>query len=118
MHENPAEVFIVFLQAVIHLFDLRLGQETQDALLELPGALAGDYLHQRDPFFHSFFDNPVKLGVYHRAFVEAIMQIQNDFSHTDRLQDLQTKDYQVKMQTTTILLRNINVDLVEFFTWP
>jgi hypothetical protein len=32
MHENPAEVFVVFFQAGIKLFDIRLIQEPQDAL--------------------------------------------------------------------------------------
>ena len=35
MHENPAEILVVFLQPVIQLFDLWLCQEAQYALLEL-----------------------------------------------------------------------------------
>jgi hypothetical protein len=63
MHENAAEVLIVLLQPVIQLFDLRLGQETQDALFELPGALAGYDLDQRNPLVHRLVDDAVEFGI-------------------------------------------------------
>ncbi len=46
MHENPAKVFIVLLDPLIEPFDIRLGQEPENPLLQLAGTLAGDYFYQ------------------------------------------------------------------------
>ena len=59
MYENAAEILVVFLDSMIELLDLRLGKETQHALLELPRSLARYDLHQSNLLPHGFGYDPV-----------------------------------------------------------
>lgn len=42
MHENAAEIFVVFLYPMIELFYLRLSQKTQYMFFQLSAPFAGD----------------------------------------------------------------------------
>jgi len=81
MDENPSEVFIVFFDTVIQLFDMSLVQETQHLFLELPAAFAGDNL---DEFYfpvNRFFHNTIQLRVDLNAAVVDIVQVEFKLCH-------------------------------------
>jgi hypothetical protein len=102
MHENPAEILVVFFQPVIQFFDLWLCQEAQYALLELARTLTRDYLYERNPLLYGFRDDAVQFGIYHRTFIEALMQVEYEFSHRNRLQDWRKNDYWIRLYSKVI----------------
>jgi hypothetical protein len=61
--EDPPEVFIVLLEAVIKLFDMSLVQKAQDLFLELSTAFAGDDLDQFDLPVDCFLHNAIQFCI-------------------------------------------------------
>ncbi len=61
MNKNPAKVFIILFDPLIEPPNIRLIQETQNPLLQLTGALAGNYFYQINLFLHRIIHNAVQL---------------------------------------------------------
>src|SRR5262249_38326858 len=65
VHEDPAEVVGVLLDAVVERLDVLALEESQNVLLELAGSLARDDLHQRcllgDRFLHDRVEGALDL---------------------------------------------------------
>ena len=61
MDKYSPEVFIVLLEAMVKFFDVPLIQKTQDFLLELAAAFAGDDLDQLYFLVDGFFHNAIQL---------------------------------------------------------
>ena len=83
MYKYPAEIFIVFFNAAVKPFDLRLLQKTQYTLLKLPAPFARDDLHQLYFLSHRLLDNAVELGINCTAIAKDVMQVQFEFTHRD-----------------------------------
>jgi hypothetical protein len=82
MNENPPEVFVIFLETMIKLFDVSLVQEAQHLFLELPATLTGDNLDQLDFSINGFLDDAIQLGVDLVAAIIDVMQVEFEFCHT------------------------------------
>lgn len=93
VHENAAEIFVVFLYPMVEAFYLRLGQKTQHVLFQLTLPLAGDDLYQSDPLTDRLLDDPVKLIIDQPSLIKNIMKIQSDLSHGQILGTLPTGLY-------------------------
>jgi hypothetical protein len=75
MDKDPAEILIVFLYAMIEIFNFRLLQKTYHMFLQLPAAFARDDLNEWDLLPHSFFNNPAKLCFDRLRLVKDIVKI-------------------------------------------
>jgi len=73
MDEDPPEILVVFLNAVIERFDVFLLQKTQNALFELAAALAGDDLHYGDPLVERFPEDTVEFSVDGPALIKDVV---------------------------------------------
>jgi hypothetical protein len=69
----PPEVFIVFFNTVIQLFDMTLIQKSQDFFLELSAAFAWDNFHQCNFSVNSFFNDSIEFFIDLIALVVNIM---------------------------------------------
>jgi hypothetical protein len=63
MDENPPEVFVVFFETMIQLFDVTLIQEAQHLFLELSAALAGNDFDQLDFAVDGFLHDTVEFRI-------------------------------------------------------
>jgi hypothetical protein len=81
MDEDAAEVFVVFFDAEVELFDFGALEETEHAFFQLAAPLPRDDLDQRDAFFNGFADHAMEFRIDLTASIEDIMQIQLDFCH-------------------------------------
>jgi hypothetical protein len=75
MHEYPAEVLIILLNAMIQLLYFRAIKETKNAFLELTASLAGNNLDQFYPLFGSLADNPSQLPLNGPSIAKDIVQV-------------------------------------------
>lgn len=75
VHEYPAEILVVFLYPVIKRLYLRLRQETEHMLFQLPASLPRDDLNQRNPLFHRFSHDPIELRLDRPALIKNIVEI-------------------------------------------
>lgn len=73
MDKDTAEVFVIFLDAVIKFFDVRFLQKPQNAFLELAAPLARDDLYDRDFLFNRFIDHAPKLLIDLTASIKNIV---------------------------------------------
>lgn len=80
-YEEPTEVLAVLVYAVVLCLDMLLLKKTQYCLLQLPAALARNYLHQWDAVLHRLIDHPVQFGIYLLSLVEDLMQVEHQFCH-------------------------------------
>src|ERR1700754_3385425 len=76
VHEHPPEVVLVLLHAVVERLDLLLLQKPQHALLELPGPLARDDLHERGLLRHGLVDHRSQRLVDLPAPVVDVVQVE------------------------------------------
>src|SRR5581483_3417909 len=74
--EDPAVVVRVLLHPGIEGLDLLLVEESQDSLLELPAALARDYLDEGRLLGHRFLDDLLQGSVDLLAAVVDVVQIE------------------------------------------
>jgi hypothetical protein len=81
MNENATKIFIVFLDAMVQLANVRLIQKAQDLLLELPAPFAGDNLDELNAFVARLLHDAVQFGVNLRAAIVDVVQIQFEFRH-------------------------------------
>jgi len=78
---EAAEVFGVFLDAVIKRLDVFLLKELEDALLEDAGAFAGDDFDEGDFLLDGIVDNAVEGGLDLFAPVEDVVEVEGEFGH-------------------------------------
>jgi hypothetical protein len=71
---------------VIERLDLFLVEEAQHALLQMPGALAGDDLDKRGPLTHGFVDDVAQCAVDVVAAVVDVVKIELQFHDSTRTQ--------------------------------
>lgn len=63
MDKNTPKIAAVLVDPMIHGTNMGLVEKTQHMLFQLPAALAGDDLDQRDTLVDRLFHNPVQLIV-------------------------------------------------------
>lgn len=73
MQENPSEILVVFLKAVIKSFNVRLVQESKHTFFKLPRSLARNNFYQSNLLLHGFSYNPVEFSINREALVINIM---------------------------------------------
>ena len=59
VNKDPAEILIVFFDAVVEFFYLRPNQKAQNVFLQLPTAFTGYDLDKRYPLFDRYAHHPV-----------------------------------------------------------
>ena len=75
MHKQPAEVFTVFFDPVVVLFDVLLLQKAQHLLLQLSAALAGNDFHQLYLLVNCLLNDVVQGIIDLSAFVVNVVEV-------------------------------------------
>ena len=94
MDENPAEIFIVFLQTVIEFLYIRLSEESENTLFKLPRSLSGNNLNQGYLFSYSFVNDPVELSFDFKSLIKYVVEVEYQFGHD--------RDYYTSRSTPTL----------------
>ncbi len=81
INKQPAEVFAVFIDAVVFLLDMLLIKKSEYALLKLAGSFSGDDLHSFDLFLDRLVDDPLQLTVDLVSFIVDVVQVELQFGH-------------------------------------
>ena len=85
MYKQTSEIFTVFLQPMVFVFNVLLLQKTYDPLLQLTAAFSRNDLHQLDFTIHCFINNILQSLVNGIAFVIDIVKVQLKFGHINCL---------------------------------
>ena len=75
VHEDTAEIFVIFLDPVVKLPCSRLVQEAQNAFFQLPAPLASDDLQQGNPLAQGLIHDPAEFGIDRLSLIKNIMQV-------------------------------------------
>ena len=86
--EDPSEVFIVFFDAMVQLFNMSLVQEAKYLLFQLPTSLARDDLNELDFPLNRFLYNTIKLRVDLIAAVVDVVQVEDRVQLQQKLSDV------------------------------
>ena len=92
VNKNPAEIFIILLDAMIKFFDMSLIQKPQNFFLELSAAFAGNDLNELDPFFNGFVHDPVQFDHDSVAIGEDAVEVEFEFDMMPEISSIRRAD--------------------------
>jgi hypothetical protein len=81
VYEEAAEVFGIFFDPMVEIFDVFLLEKFKDAFFEDAGSLSGDDFDEGDFFVNGLVDDVVERGFDLAAAVEDVVKIKFELGH-------------------------------------